>query len=197
MSVAGEPGDLIDALLAFLSRLEAAGLRYAIGGTIASGVFGEPRSAAEAEVIVELPSGGLTELDRTLGEDFRGPRGAGRTARASRAFSLLHRPTRTKIDVLVRGPSEISREHFERRRPCPLLRNGAPAWLLSPEVLVVGKLESFRRGGTAEDAWRDVLGILKVQAGRLDETWMRRHSAALGVSDLLERALKLQGPPPR
>ncbi|MBM3984775.1 MAG: hypothetical protein FJ296_03650 [Planctomycetes bacterium] len=71
-------------------------------------------------------------------------------------------------------------------------------WLASPESIVLAKLDWFRKGGgLADRQWHDVLGILKVQAGRLDEARMRRMAGTLGVSDLLERALRLQGPPPR
>jgi hypothetical protein len=38
-------------------------------------------------------------------------------------------------------------------------------------------------------AWRDVLGVIKVQAGALDAEYLRRWAPHLGVADLLERAL--------
>jgi hypothetical protein len=117
---------------------------------------------------------------------------------ARSAFNVIHLPTSAKVDIFVAGSSLFDREQFERRVRRPLLRDERPVWISSPEVMVVKKLDWFRRGGEVSDhQWRDVLGILKVQAGRLDEAWMRRQAAALGVSDLLERALKLQGPPPR
>ena len=36
--------------------------------------------------------------------------------------------------------------------------------------------------------WRDLLGVLKVQVGRLDTAYLTHWAAELGVSDLLERA---------
>jgi hypothetical protein len=45
----------------------------------------------------------------------------------------------------------------------------------------------------SERQWRDVLGVLKVQAERLDLAYLRRWAAALGVADLLEQALSQAG----
>jgi len=42
----------------------------------------------------------------------------------------------------------------------------------------------------SERQWRDVLGVLKTQSGRIDVEYMRKMASTLGVSDLLERALE-------
>jgi hypothetical protein len=61
---------------------------------------------------------------------------------------------------------------------------------LTPEDTILSKLEWFRAGGdVSERQWRDVLGILEVQAGNLDMEYLRRWAEELGVSDLFERAL--------
>jgi hypothetical protein len=36
--------------------------------------------------------------------------------------------------------------------------------------------------------WRDVIGILKIQAGRLDFGYLQKWAGELGISDLLLRA---------
>jgi hypothetical protein len=52
------------------------------------------------------------------------------------------------------------------------------------------KLEWYRRGGEVSDRqWRDLVGVLKVQAGLLDHAYLVRWAHELGVSDLLSRAL--------
>ncbi len=200
MSAAGEDApELIRVLLAFLGKLEAAGLPHLVGGSVASSAFGEPRATADCDVVVGLPLARLDELVRSLGPDWYVPRdSAVRAIEARSSFNVLHLPTSSKIDVFVARGTEFDREQLARRVSRPLVRGGQPVWLASPESIVLAKLDWFRKGGGLSDRqWRDVLGILKVQAGRLDEAWMRRMAGALGVSDLLERALRLQGPPER
>jgi hypothetical protein len=58
------------------------------------------------------------------------------------------------------------------------------------EATVLQKLIWFRKGGEVSDQqWRDVIGVLKIQAGRLDYNYLRRWSAELGITDLLNKAL--------
>jgi hypothetical protein len=38
--------------------------------------------------------------------------------------------------------------------------------------------------------WNDIIGVLEVQAGSLDETYLRRWSADFAVDNLLANAMK-------
>jgi hypothetical protein len=62
--------------------------------------------------------------------------------------------------------------------------------IATPEDVVVHKLSWFRAGGeVSERQWGDVVGVLRVQAGRLDLEHMRHWARELGVADLLHKAL--------
>jgi len=63
--------------------------------------------------------------------------------------------------------------------------------VLSPEDVVLAKLEWFRLGGeVSERQWRDVLGVMKTQQGILDVVYLREWAGRLEVADLLAQALE-------
>ncbi len=64
------------------------------------------------------------------------------------------------------------------------------AWVASPEDTLLAKLERFLIGGeVSELQWRDVLDVLKVQSGLLEQAYMDRMAVEIGVNDLLKKAL--------
>jgi hypothetical protein len=55
--------------------------------------------------------------------------------------------------------------------------------------VVLFKLRWYRLGDEVSDQqWNDVLGVLRVQAGKLDEGYLDQWAAEEGVADLLVRA---------
>ena len=58
------------------------------------------------------------------------------------------------------------------------------------EDTILAKLVWYRKGGEVPDRqWHDVLGVIQVQAGRLDSAYLREWAANLRVTDLLVKAL--------
>jgi hypothetical protein len=67
-------------------------------------------------------------------------------------------------------------------------------FLISPEDLILGKLDWYRQGGEiSERQWNDVLGVLRVQQDNLDLAYLRRWAVELGLPELLQRALSESG----
>ena len=83
------------------------------------------------------------------------------------------------------------RAQFERRSELVVATEPERrAYIASAEDTILAKLEWYRLGNeVSERQWRDVLGVLKVQIGRLDIAYLRLWAARLDVADLLERAL--------
>jgi hypothetical protein len=112
------------------------------------------------------------------------------------SFNVIYLDTMYKADVFIPKQTPWAGEQMARRRP-ERFGEGDQAVILSvasAEDMVLQKLEWFRMGGGVSDRqWGDVLGILKVQAGSLDDDYLRRWADEPGLSDLLGKALEEAG----
>jgi len=61
---------------------------------------------------------------------------------------------------------------------------------ITPPGQVLRKLEGFRNvGSTPDRQWRDVIGILRNQAGQLDLDYLTTIADEVGLTELLSEAL--------
>jgi hypothetical protein len=62
-------------------------------------------------------------------------------------------------------------------------------FLQTAEDVILFKLRWYRMGGEVSDQqWRDIRNVLRIQEGRLDNTYLDHWAAELAVADLLGRA---------
>jgi hypothetical protein len=168
------------------------GVRYSIGGSLASSVSGEPRSTLDIDIVVELEEQHVDSLIARLQDAFYIERAAlERAVRTQSAANIIHIGTSVKVDFFVTGGTPIDTDLLDRRMS--VLVGDAPAvrvYVHTAEDILLQKLRWFRLGGeTSDRQWRDVLGIVRVQEGRLDRDYLTRQSARLAVGDLLLRAM--------
>ncbi len=172
--------------------LEGCGVRYLVGGSLASAVSGEPRSTLDADLVVELTEKDIQPLTAALGDRFHvDPDALRRAVRDRSSANLIHHATSTKVDLFIAGGSPLDKEQMDRRQRVQVSAD-PPGWLYvyAPEDILLQKLRWYRLGNEISDRqWRDIMGIIMVQGNRLDEAYLRQGAASLGVSDLLERAL--------
>lgn len=112
-----------------------------------------------------------------------------RAVRERSSTNLIHLPSSTRVDVFVAGGTELDRELLNRRVSIDLDDASGRLYIHSPEDILLQKLRWYRRGGEISDRqWRDILGILRVQAEHLDRQYVEDGAARLAVADLFVRA---------
>jgi hypothetical protein len=196
------PGGLMEpvaqdyqAVLRFVIRaLERMGVKYAIGGSIASSMHGVGRLTRDADITIELPPGRVSVFVAAFDpNDFYVSEDAVRDAVRDRStFNVIHPATGYKIDFFVRKDEPFERAAFARRGPLPMA--DAPDELVqihSAEDIILFKLRWYVLGGrTSDRQLNDILGVMKTQGDALDAAYLDKWAAELGVSDLLAELRK-------
>jgi hypothetical protein len=181
--------DPLQATVAAADALEAIGIRYAVGGSLASSVHGMPRSTRDVDLLAEVRPGDADRLAAVLEGAFHvDPESVREAVRDGSSFNVFHKETLFKVDVFVLH-DDLGRAELDRRDLHELVE-GRGVFVSTPEDTVLRKLEWYRKGGELSDQqWKDVLGVLEVQAGKMDLAYLSSWAARLGIGDLLERAL--------
>lgn len=178
------------------SLLDHLGIPYVLGGSVASSLVGEPRATMDVDLAVQLGTTQAEQLVAALGAEWYVSRDAVLDAvRRRSSANLIHLGTMQKVDLFVLGDGLLDRRQLARRRRVVVDEgSGEDLWVGSAEDQILRKLWWYRLGGErSERQWRDVVAMLTVQGGRLDEADLTSAAAEVALADLLERARRDAG----
>ena len=180
------PLALVVRIAAILDDLD---IPYALGGSVASSFFGEPRATADVDIAIRLNAeSGESFLERVLAEFYVPTESARNAIHTHQSFNLLAESSGFKADFFVAGDGLLDRRQLERRVLIPLAHVPAGLWVTSPEDQVLRKLDWYRMGGSVSDRqWRDVVGIIIVRGAALDLDYLRA-SAGNWISSPFSRS---------
>ncbi len=184
------------ALFAVIGTLERLRIRYAIGGSLASSLHGEPRSTADFDLLIELDSERATALVCALEPTcYVDARAAAEAVQRAGSFNVIHLDTLQKIDLFVAGTRPLDRHQLAHAVSVTLAPASVrPVAVTSAEDIVLRKLAWYREGGEVADRqWRDLVGVLKASRDELDRTYLTRAANEMDVADLLRRAFAEAG----
>jgi len=187
-------------VVAKLARVfDALGIRYVVGGSLASSIYGIPRATQDVDLVADIRLSHVDAIVSALQGEFYVDADMIRDAINRRAsFNVIHLATMFKADVFIFQGDSWSREEMARARTeqLDLAEGKATIRFASPEDTLLHKMIWYKLGNQISDRqWGDILGVLKVQGEALDQEYLEHWAPLLDVLDLLLRARKeRQGP---
>jgi hypothetical protein len=168
---------------------------YAVGGSMASSVYGEVRFTQDADITVEPFVSKSDRLFDLVKDSFYISRSAMQQAlQECSSFNVIHLKSAFKIDIFVRKERDFDRQMLARRRLIKLSDAHLPFAVVSPEDIILLKLEWFRDGGqTSQRQWSDISGIIKIQSRNLDIDYLKNWASRLGLIELLQKVFSAEG----
>lgn len=184
-----EPDELRRTLETLREALEALGVEWAIGGSLASAAYGEPRATNDVDIVAILDARSARALTERLGDDFYADAEMALEATRRKArFNVIDERSFIKVDLFVPSPGAMGEGQVARRRRLELMP-GLFLPVLGPEDVVLQKLRWFEMSGRNSDRqWRDV--VLVLQAQDLDVEYLRSTAASAGLGALLDMAFE-------
>ena len=173
--------------------LEKLNIPYLIGGSLASTLYGMVRTTQDSDIVAEMRLEHLQPFVSALQNEFYvDDEMIAEAIQRHSSFNMIHRESMFKVDIFIPHQRPFLQSQLARvQRQTFLFEEEVSAKFSSPEDVILAKLEWYCLGGeVSERQWRDILGVLKIQAGGLDLGYLRKWAVELNVSDLLERALK-------
>ena len=171
------------------AALTALGIRFLVGGSLASSAHGVARATFDGDLVALIFPPQAKLLAKALGPGwYAEPEMMRQAIQEGRAFNLIHMGSAMKFDIFP-ASTEFHESQLERATATPLRVEGAALCLVATaEDILLAKLQWYRDGGEVSDRqWSDIGGILASNPG-LDWEYVNLWAARLHVTDLLARA---------
>ena len=170
-----------------LDALRAADVTYLVGGAVALWAWGEPRTTADLDLVIDLPIHAMAALSSELEqramlvpvdimldlliED-----------RADLPINAIHMTSGYKAEMFLLKPGDALREAgLQRRQLVDLGPALGEVYVHSPEDLILNKLRFYRISQQTKHV-RDIASIVMNQGEALDMAYIERWAQALHLT---------------
>ena len=191
-----KPPGIIEITLKVIDIFEKLGIRYNIGGSLASSAFGIPRATMDIDIVADIKHEDIPLLQEYLKKEFYADMDMIREAvRRKSSFNIIHLESLYKVDIFILQEHPFDLQALARRVQKKVSEdNSQEPFFTTPEDIILNKLKWYKDGGgVSERQWNDILGVLKVQGKNLDMLYLSEWAEKLNLSALLARAIEDAG----
>jgi len=179
-----------DLLRHVVEVLEEQGITYLLVGSLASGVYGEPRFTQDIDVVIELRLDQVSKLCAAFPspEYYVSEAAAKEAAVVVGQFNVIHLTSGNKIDFIFARRDAWGRAQIDRRRREEIVP-GCPGYAAAPEDVILGKLRYYQEGGS-EKHLRDIAAMLQISGSQIDTAYIEQWARQLGLVGSWQAVIK-------
>lgn len=175
-----------DMFTVFLERLETAGIRYVVTGSVAVIVYGDPRMTHDIDLVVEVARKQIPAIIAAFPDDeFYCPPAEVIGVECSRStrghFNIIHHATGFKADIYPVGNDSLLAWAVSNPRLFSL--GGIKIRVAPPEYVIAKKLEYFKEGHSPKHI-SDIKGMLEASHDFISVEKLDELIALLGLEDV-------------
>ncbi len=176
----------LEVLKTVTERLNDSNTPYMISGSVAASYYSKPRMTRDIDIVVELAGSEVDKFTALFQKDFYADKEyIEKEVLRKGMFNLIHSQYAVKVDFIIRKDSEFQKTAFSRRKE--LLVENKPAWFISPEDLILAKLD-WAKDSHSEMQLKDVRNLIKAVAS-LDIDYIKKWVSKLGLEKLYKEAI--------
>ena len=184
---------LLEVIALVTNALDRQGVVYAVTGSVASGIYGEPVTSIDVDIAVRMTPDQAAEVAQRLRPRFYADADMLRqAARDCSLANLIDQQTTLKVDISVLENTPYHEEVLKRRTRISYPGSDTSFWVVSKEDIILMKL-LWRRDSRSRKQWENALGVVQVQGHRLDWPYLRCWAQRLGVEEDLDQLAREAG----
>jgi hypothetical protein len=177
----------------FTERLDAAGIKYMVTGSVAVIVYGEPRLTHDIDMIIELKRKDIPALIEAFpDEEFYCPPSEVITVEILRStrghFNIIHHESGFKADIYPVGNDSFIRWGLDHASEYDV--SGTTMKVAPAEYVIVKKLEFFREGHSHKHLC-DIAGMLDYASNLIDREMLLSFIKRFGLENEWRQATEL------
>jgi hypothetical protein len=173
-------------VLAAMDRLR---VPYMVVGSMAVNYYGLPRSSHDLDLVVQVSVAHVPGLLAEFQKEFYiSEDGIKRALRTGSSFNAIHLASGLKVDFWPLKDLDFEQGSFARRASVSYL--DAPAVLISPEDLILKKLQWQKESGS-EKHWTDAETVFMARRATLDRAYIGSWAAKLHLQEAWARLQQL------
>jgi hypothetical protein len=170
-----------------LRRLNRTGVEYMLTGSMASNYWGTPRTTHDLDFVLVLRPEQVADLVAAFQTGFFiQPDSVLHAFQPPHQFNVIDEQSALKVDFWLLRADDFEQTAFGRRMQVTLF--DVPAWIATAEDIILHKLV-WNRKTPSDRQLTDAAGVVSVQAGKIDLSYMLSWADALHVEGELRKLL--------